>query len=149
MTFTGSTAVGKRVGHAAVDHMARFSLELGGKNLMQVLANADLDKAVAGALMPGLLNQETVAREEVFGPVLSVMPFDEVEEGLAMVNDSDLGLTMRLIPRIEAGTVWVNTHVTLDASLPFGGVKQSGIGREFGREAVEACTELKSVCIAY
>lgn len=253
VTFTGSTAVGKQIGHAAVDHMARFSLELGGKNPMLVLADADLDKAVAGALMAGLLNQGqvcaaasrfyvhrsihdafcerlhsaiqgmragpgldpeatvnpvvsqrhqqsvlayiaqaetegarvlrgaevpeagfyvspvvlrgvsqqmTVAREEVFGPVLSVIPFDDVEEGLAMVNDSDLGLAaslwtndlsqaMRLIPRIEAGTVWVNTHVTLDASLPFGGVKQSGIGREFGRQAVEACTELKSVCIAY
>jgi phenylacetaldehyde dehydrogenase len=253
VTFTGSTAVGKQIGHAAVDHMARFSLELGGKNPMLVLEDADLDKAVHGALMAGLLNQGqvcaaasrfyvhrslhdafcerlhgaiqgmsvgpgldpaaqlnplvsrrhqqsvlahieraqaegakvlrgaavpeegfyvspvvlsgvtqqmTVAREEVFGPVLSVIPFDKIEEGLAMVNDSDLGLAaslwtndlsqaMRLIPRIEAGTVWVNTHVTLDASLPFGGVKQSGIGREFGREAVEACTELKSVCIAY
>ncbi|PSJ22601.1 NAD-dependent phenylacetaldehyde dehydrogenase [Halomonas sp. ND22Bw] len=254
VTFTGSTDIGKRIGHAAVDHMAHFSLELGGKNPMLVLEDADLDKAVEGALMAGLLNQGqvcaaasrfyvhrrqyeafcerlhqaisgmslgpgldptaqlnpvvsqrhqqsilsyleiaeregarvlrgaeapddtgyyvspvvladvtqqmTLAREEVFGPVLSVIPFDDVDEALAMVNDSDLGLAaslwtndlsqaMRLTPEIEAGTVWVNTHVTLDPNMPFGGVKQSGIGREFGREAVESFTELKSVCIAY
>ncbi|GAB2786961.1 aldehyde dehydrogenase family protein [Halomonas shantousis] len=253
VTFTGSTAVGKRIGHAAVEHMAHFSLELGGKNPMLVLEDADLDKAVNGALMGGLLNQGQVcaaasrfyvhrslhdefcrrlaeaidgmaagpgmdpqaqitplvsqrqqrsvldyidrarnqganihvggevpkegfyvspvvisgadhtmevARDEVFGPVLTVIPFDDVEEAVTMVNDSDLGLAaslwteslsqaMRLTPRIEAGTVWVNTHVTLDASLPFGGLKMSGLGKEFGPEAVNAYTELKSVCIAY
>ncbi|MFG6668199.1 aldehyde dehydrogenase family protein [Halomonas sp. HNIBRBA4712] len=253
VTFTGSTAVGKQVGHAAVEHMSHFSLELGGKNPMLVLEDADVEKAVNGALMGGLFNQGQVcaaasrfyvhrsihdafceqlasaidtmqagpgmdpeaqvnplvsrrqqesvrgyldrareqgakihvgndvptegfyvspaiisgashdmevAREEVFGPVLTVIPFDDEEQALRMVNDSDLGLAaslwtnnlskaMALTPRIEAGTVWVNTHVTLDPAMPFGGFKMSGIGKEFGPEAVNAYTELKSVCIAY
>lgn len=88
-------------------------------------------------LLAGVDHGMAAAREEIFGPVLSVITYDSIEE------------TMRLIPQIEAGTVWVNTHVPLDPNLPFGGYKQSGIGREFGRGAVEAFTELKSVCIAY
>jgi phenylacetaldehyde dehydrogenase len=115
---------------------------------------------VTPAILKGVTQDMTVAREEIFGPVLSVLAFDDVDEALRLVNDSDLGLSaslwtnnlseaMRLIPEIEAGTVWVNTHITLDSSLPFGGMKQSGIGREFGREAVESFTEIKSVCIAY
>jgi phenylacetaldehyde dehydrogenase len=62
---------------------------------------------------------------------------------------NDLSAAMNLVPRIEAGTVWVNSHIPLDPSLPFGGFKQSGIGREFGRGAVENFTETKSVCIAH
>ena len=62
---------------------------------------------------------------------------------------NDLRKAMNLVPRIEAGTVWVNTHVLIDPAMPFGGVKQSGIGREFGGAAVESFTELKSVCIAH
>ncbi|MFV1942082.1 aldehyde dehydrogenase family protein [Pseudomonas luteola] len=254
VSFTGSTAIGKQIGTAALQNMTRFSLELGGKNPMVLLQDADLEKAVAGALMGGLLNQGQVcaaasriyvpqalkadyvealsaavngmkigpgldpttqinpvvsrrhqgsvlqhlelarqqgatvmtggnapdlpgyyvqptvlanvehhmaaAREEIFGPVLSVIAYDSLDEAIHRVNDSQYGLTaslwtndltraMDLIPRIEAGTVWVNSHVPVDPNLPFGGYKQSGIGREFGRGAVEAFTELKSVCIAY
>jgi phenylacetaldehyde dehydrogenase len=54
-----------------------------------------------------------------------------------------------MVPRIEAGTVWGNAHVLLDPAMPFGGVKQSGMGREFGRAVIETYTELKSVCIAH
>ncbi|MNT67269.1 NAD/NADP-dependent betaine aldehyde dehydrogenase [compost metagenome] len=101
-----------------------------------------------------------VARAEVFGPVLSVIPFDDEDQAIAMANDSVYGLAaslwtndltkaMNLVPRIEAGTVWVNAHVLLDPNMPFGGVKQSGMGREFGRAVVEAYTEIKSVCIAH
>ncbi|AZV92382.1 NAD-dependent phenylacetaldehyde dehydrogenase [Bordetella sp. J329] len=254
VSFTGSTQTGKLVGHAAVEHMARFTLELGGKNPMMVFGDADIGKAVQGVMLGGLLNQGQVcaaasriyvhksrhdefvnalsaavstltlgpgldpgaqvnpvvsrrqqqaiegyiesarqegaklaaggkpveapgffvqptilsgvsqdmkvAREEIFGPVLSVLTFDTDEEAVQLANDSHYGLgaslwtndisrAMNLIPRIEAGTVWVNTHVLLDPSMPFGGYKQSGIGREFGRHAVEGCTEIKSVCIAH
>ncbi|WP_437880687.1 aldehyde dehydrogenase family protein [Pseudomonas sp. LRF_L74] len=254
VSFTGSTAVGKIVGGVAVQNMTRFALELGGKNPMIVLADADIDKAVQGALLGGLLNngqvcaaasrfyvhrsryddfvqglagvvanmplgegldttaainplvsrkqqqsvlqhiatareegarvvtggepvdragfyvQPTVladvtqamavARAEVFGPVLSVIPFDDEEQAIAMANDSEYGLgaslwtndltkAMNMVPRIQAGTVWVNAHVLLDPSMPFGGVKQSGMGREFGRSVIEAYTEIKSVCIAH
>ncbi|MCY1353654.1 Phenylacetaldehyde dehydrogenase [compost metagenome] len=102
----------------------------------------------------------TVAREEVFGPVLSVIPFTDEDAMIELANDSPYGLAaslwtndlskaMNLVPRIEAGTVWVNAHVLLDPNMPFGGVKQSGMGREFGRAVIEAYTELKSVCIAH
>jgi phenylacetaldehyde dehydrogenase len=76
------------------------------------------------------------------------------------MNDSPYGLTasvwtnnlskaLRLIPQIEAGTVWVNMHTFLDPALPFGGVKASGMGREFGDAFIEVYTELKSVMIRY
>ncbi|SDH91935.1 aldehyde dehydrogenase family protein [Pseudomonas panipatensis] len=254
VSFTGSTAVGKQVGAAALQNMTRFTLELGGKNPMLVLPDADLDKAVAGAIGGGLLNQGQVcaaasrffvhasryddfverlgaqvaalkigagmdpqaqinplvsrrqqdsvlghlarareqgarvhcggarperpgyfveptvladvepgmdcAREEIFGPVLSVLRYDDLDTAVERINDNpnglaasiwsnDLGRVMDLIPRIQAGTVWVNNHVPLDPNLPFGGYKQSGIGREFGRAAIEGFTELKSVCITY
>jgi len=105
-------------------------------------------------------NQMRHVREEIFGPVVSVIPYDRPEEAVAMANDSpyglaaslwsnDLSAVMKLIPTIEAGTVWVNTHNFLDPQLPFGGFKQSGWGREFGRGAVESHTEIKSVLIAH
>ena len=101
-----------------------------------------------------------VAHNEVFGPVLAVLSFKEEDQAIEMANDSEYGLgaslwtndltrAMNLVPRIESGTVWVNAHVLLDPSMPFGGVKQSGMGREFGRAVVEAYTEIKSVCIAH
>lgn len=62
---------------------------------------------------------------------------------------NDLTRALNLVPRIEAGTVWINAHVLLDPAMPFGGVKQSVIGRDFGWAVIEACTELKSVCIAH
>ncbi|MNY39620.1 Phenylacetaldehyde dehydrogenase [compost metagenome] len=115
---------------------------------------------VQPTVLAGVEQSMAAAREEIFGPVLSVLAYDSVDEALTLVNDSQYGLAaslwtndltqaMNLIPQIEAGTVWVNTHVPLDPNLPFGGHKQSGVGREFGRGAVEAFTELKSVCIAY
>ncbi|MBB4867504.1 phenylacetaldehyde dehydrogenase [Pseudomonas nitritireducens] len=254
VSFTGSTAVGRSVGLAAVQNMTHFALELGGKNPMIILADANIDNAVQGALLGGLLNngqvcaaasrfyvhrsrydefveklaaavagmslgegmdptaqinplvsakqqrsvlehiarageqgarivcgggqvagsgfyvqptvladvtmQMNVARDEVFGPVLAVLPFDDEEQAIEMANDSEYGLgaslwtndltkAMNLVPRIESGTVWVNAHVLLDPSMPFGGVKQSGMGREFGRAVVESYTEIKSVCIAH
>ena len=111
-------------------------------------------------MLSGLDQRNSAVQEEIFGPVLSVLPYDDLKQGLALVNDSryglaasvwsnDLGKVMDLLPRIEAGTVWVNNHVPVDPNLPFGGFKQSGMGREFGRSAIEGFTELKSVCITY
>nr|WP_311672154.1 MULTISPECIES: aldehyde dehydrogenase family protein [Paraburkholderia] len=102
----------------------------------------------------------TVVREEVFGPVLVAMPFDDVEEAIAAANASEYGLgasvwtnqldrALRVVDAIEAGTVWVNTHNMVDPALPFGGFKASGIGREHGRAIIDSYTETKSICIAY
>ncbi len=253
LSFTGSTAVGKAVGHAAVDRMARFTLELGGKSPAIVLADADPERAAQGvaqgiffhqgqvctaasrlyvhrslfervvqgiarvaeslkigsgfdpssqlgplaskrhfarvlghieaaraegaelvtggarALDGGCFVQPTVfvgtkpqmrvVREEVFGPVLVAMPFDELDDAIRQANDTPYGLAAslwsndlsavhRTLPRLQAGTVWVNTHSVLDNNLPLGGHKQSGVGRDLGRAAVESYTELKSVCMA-
>lgn len=98
----------------------------------------------------------TIVKNEIFGPVVIVTPFDSIEEVVAMANDTDFGLAAsiwsrnlsavhRLIKRINAGTVWVNTHNMVDPHLPFGGFKQSGIGREMGIEAIHMYTETKSV----
>lgn len=100
-----------------------------------------------------------VVREEIFGPVVVAMPFDDVEEVIQLANASPYGLAAsiwsnnlaqvhRMIPRLQAGTVWVNCHNILDSNLPLGGYKKSGVGKDLGRAAVESYTELKSVCMA-
>ncbi len=96
-------------------------------------------------------------KEEIFGPVLVATPVDSLEEALALANDSDYGLAAsvwtsdlstahRVAAQLKSGTVWINCHLMFDASLPIGGVKQSGWGRESGQGAVENFLELKTVC---
>ncbi|AAV97249.1 phenylacetaldehyde dehydrogenase (plasmid) [Ruegeria pomeroyi DSS-3] len=100
-----------------------------------------------------------IMQDEVFGPVFTITPFDDPDEAIRMANDTRYGLgasiwttnlnTMhRYVPQLQAGTVWVNSHNVPDANMPFGGYKQSGIGREHGRAALDAYLETKSVCIA-
>jgi phenylacetaldehyde dehydrogenase len=97
-----------------------------------------------------------VVREEIFGPVVVAAKFDTVDEIVATANDSIYGLSAgvwtqdiskahRVVKRLQAGTVWINCFNILDASLPFGGYKQSGWGREFGHEVLNAYTQTKSV----
>jgi len=250
VAFTGSTAVGKRIGQAAIENMTRLSLELGGKSPVIVLEDVDPAVAASGAanaiffnsgqvcvagsrlfvqrkaydavldgisaiaakmrigpgldkgtqlgplvserqlqrvagyvqtgldegatvvtggarhgergwfhqptILTGVASSARVAQEEIFGPVLVATPFDDVDEIAALANDTAYGLSAsiwsndlkrvhRLIPRIKAGTVWVNCHGLLDNALPFGGYKQSGIGREMGRAMIDLYTETKSV----
>jgi len=100
----------------------------------------------------------SVVREEIFGPVVVAQPFDSLEDIARMANDSIYGLAasiwtkdvskvFKLSRKLRSGTVWVNCHNVLDPAMPFGGYKQSGWGRELGREAVYSCTESKSLCI--
>ncbi len=102
--------------------------------------------------------QMSIVREEIFGPVVVAQPFDDVSEIARVANDSmyglassiwgrDIGKVLSLAQKIKAGTVWVNCHNVLDATMPFGGYKQSGWGRELGGEAVMSYLESKSVCI--
>ena len=95
-------------------------------------------------------------QEEIFGPVVVVQTFRELEELVLLANDSPYGLAAsiwsndlaavnRLVPEIESGSVWINGHNLLDACMPFGGFKQSGIGRELGDSLIEHYTEQKSV----
>lgn len=101
----------------------------------------------------------SIMQDEVFGPVVTVTPFEDPDDAIVMANDTRFGLgasiwttnlnTMhKYVPQIEAGTVWVNAHNLPDQNMPFGGYKQSGIGREHGRAALDNYLETKSVCIA-
>ena len=100
----------------------------------------------------------TIAREEVFGPVMAVLDFDTEEEVVARANDTEFGLAAgvftadltrahRVIARLEAGTCWINAYNLTPVEGPFGGAKMSGVGRENGRAAVEHYTQVKSVYV--
>lgn len=105
-------------------------------------------------------NQMNVAREEIFGPVLSIIPFDTEEEAITIANDTNFGLAsgiwtkdisraMRLVPQLKSGVVWVNTYRMVAAQAPFGGVKESGFGRERGAEGILEFSTTKNVMIDY
>lgn len=253
ISFTGSPAVGRQIMHAAVDHLVRIGLELGGKSPNIVFADADLDAAVkasaAGAYFnagqvcsagsriliqdsvhdefvarlseiatsmrigdtmeadakmgpiisarqlervsnyisvgkeegatlvtgghridrPGYFMEATVfgdvtpdmriAREEIFGPVASVIRFSDEDEAVRIANDTEYSLAAavwsnditrvhRVAKRLRAGTVWVNTYGHTDARLPWGGAGgDSGIGRDLGEAALANYTEAKTVWI--
>jgi aminomuconate-semialdehyde/2-hydroxymuconate-6-semialdehyde dehydrogenase len=100
-----------------------------------------------------------VNREEIFGPVVTITPFESEEEVIGYANDTDYGLASsvwtqnlsrahRVAEQIHTGTVWVNCWLVRDLRVPFGGMKQSGVGREGGEEALRFFTEPKNVCIA-
>ena len=252
IAFTGSTKVGKSIMRSAADTLKRITLELGGKSPNIILPDADLTKAVPGALMGIMFNQGqvccagsrlyvqkklydnvmsdlvsntkkikqgngleegttmgplisstqqsrvkgyidkgieegaevltggdipfekgyfvsptifadvnhsmTIAKEEIFGPVVAAMPFDDIDDLVEKANDSMYGLAAGvwtqdikkahyIAHKLKAGTVWVNTYNALDAASPFGGYKQSGLGREMGSYALDNYTEVKSVWI--
>lgn len=254
LTFTGSTEVGKLIGHAAVDNLARFTLELGGKSPMILFSDMDegmegllaglgmffnqgqvctaatrvliekkiydrtleklgavadsmslgsgldpkaainplvskaqhervngfLERArkagarlvcgeralpergyfVAPTILDGLKPQDEAVRDEIFGPVIAALPFEGLDEAIRIANDTryglaasvwtrDLGKAFKVTKALKAGTVWVNSHNTVDPNVPFGGMKQSGIGREHGRAALDGYLETKSVIIRY
>jgi acyl-CoA reductase-like NAD-dependent aldehyde dehydrogenase len=109
-------------------------------------------------ILDGVRNDMLVAREEIFGPVLAVIPFRDPQEAVEMANASiyglaagvwtrDVGKAHDVARRLQAGTVWINQYNWYDSGAPFGGFKQSGFGRELGREALDAYTEVKTVYV--
>ncbi|MGZ4835978.1 MAG: aldehyde dehydrogenase family protein, partial [Terriglobales bacterium] len=114
---------------------------------------------VEPTIFGGVRNDMKIAQEEIFGPVLATLPFDDVEQVAELANRNPYGLAAAiwtrdikkahaLSRRLKAGTVWINTYGLMDAALPFGGFKQSGFGRELGLHAIEHYTELKSVWLS-
>lgn len=130
---------------------AGASVALGGGAL-----DLGLGQFMAPTILSGVLPEMTVAREEVFGPVLSVLTFETTEEAIRIANAIDYGLSAGVWSRdfdtcltvgrkVRAGTVWMNTFMDGASELPFGGYRQSGLGRELGRHAVEDYTETKTL----
>jgi acyl-CoA reductase-like NAD-dependent aldehyde dehydrogenase len=106
-----------------------------------------------------LSNDSRVVQEEIFGPVLTVQPFDSEDEAVELANSTPYGLASgiqtqnlarahRIADRLQAGIVWINDWAMLDPAVPFGGVKDSGFGREYGPEALAAYTKVKSVVVS-
>ncbi|MEU7577553.1 aldehyde dehydrogenase family protein [Streptomyces sp. NPDC041068] len=254
VTFTGGTTTGRTLAHAAAEKLMPLSLELGGKSPTVVLADADVEQALAGVMfgvfsssgqsciagsrlfvarelyddfvgelvervgklrvgpgtdpatqvaplvhhkhrdsvaayvdlaraegarvlcggavpegeryadgayylptvLDGVPNTARVCREEIFGPVLVALPFDDEDDLVAQANDSVYGLACgiwtrdhraawQLGRRIEAGTVWINTYKQFSISTPFGGMKDSGLGREKGRDGIRSYQRQKSL----
>jgi betaine-aldehyde dehydrogenase len=104
-------------------------------------------------------NDDRAAREEIFGPVVAVIPFDDEEEAIRLANDTIYGLSgsvwttngaraLRVARRIETGVLSINSNTSVRVTTPFGGMKQSGVGRELGPHALDYYTEVKNVYLA-
>ncbi len=119
-----------------------------------------LDKGcfVAPTVFDGCVDGMSIVRDEIFGPVMAVLSFTDEEEVIARANDTEFGLAAgvftkdlarghRVIGELQAGTCWINHYNITPIELPFGGVKQSGLGRENGKAAIEHYTQLKSVYV--
>jgi acyl-CoA reductase-like NAD-dependent aldehyde dehydrogenase len=140
-------------------------IEIAKKEGAQLVAGggrADIGTGKGYFLQPtifdGVTPQMTIAREEIFGPVLATIEFGDVDEAIARANDSSYGLAAavwtkdikkahHVARRLQAGTVWVNTYNVYDTAAPFGGYKQSGFGREMSMHALEHYTQVKSVWV--
>jgi aldehyde dehydrogenase (NAD+) len=114
---------------------------------------------ISPTIFDNVKDDMAIARDEIFGPVLSVITFKDVEEVIERANSTDYGLAAAvwtrdigkahaIADRVRAGTVWVNCYDVFDAAAPFGGFKRSGIGRELGEKSLDNYTELKTVTVA-
>jgi acyl-CoA reductase-like NAD-dependent aldehyde dehydrogenase len=141
----------KVLGYVALGRDEGARIATGGAAVLEDTGGVYLPPTI----LDGVTNDMRVAREEIFGPVLSLIEFDDPEEGVAIANDTDYGLAAavwtsdvrlahRLAGRLRAGTVWVNTFDASDVTVPFGGFKQSGSGRDKSLHALDGYTQLKT-----
>jgi acyl-CoA reductase-like NAD-dependent aldehyde dehydrogenase len=153
------TAVGPLVSRRHLERVYGYVDDGRSTGLELVAGGATLDRPgyyLEPTIFTNVPNDARIAQEEVFGPVLTVTPFSTPEEAVALANDTRYGLAAglwtqnltlahRVAADLEAGTVWVNNYLDFDAALPFGGMKDSGYGRELGDAAIESYTQTKSV----
>jgi phenylacetaldehyde dehydrogenase len=156
-----ATQMGPLVSREQQDRVMEY-IESGRKEGASIVAGGEAPRHEGYYVKPTVIadvkRTMRVVQEEIFGPVLVAQRFDDINEVAALANDTQYGLgasiwsndlsaVHRLIPKIRAGTIWVNVHGPVDANMPFGGFKSSGLGREHGRVGIEMYTELKSVCM--
>ncbi|MFG2784193.1 aldehyde dehydrogenase family protein [Streptomyces prunicolor] len=160
--LTGGINIGPLVSQEQYDRVTGY-IELGRAEGAGVAVGGEPLPGPGWFVPPTVFTEVTpdmrIAREEIFGPVATILPFDSEEEAIALANDTEYGLAAgvwtgslarahRTAAALEAGTVWVNTYNEFDPAVAFGGMKQSGLGRDLGDAAVDGFTELKSVTIA-
>ncbi len=144
----------KVLGYIEIGKNEGATLACGGKRA----SGAGLDRGhfVEPTIFTGVRPEMRIAREEIFGPVLSVLPFDTEEEAIQLANDSEYGLAagvwsrnvtraFRVVRELRAGITWINTYHPTHNEMPWGGYKQSGIGRELGLHGIEAYLETKQI----
>lgn len=158
-----ATEMGPLVSREQFDRVTGF-LDAGRKEGAKVAAGGgrpdrfDRGYFVAPTVFTGVRNEMQIVREEIFGPVVCVIPFKDPAEVAAAGNDTTYGLAAavwtkditkahRMAETLKAGTVWINCYNMFDAASPFGGYKQSGFGREMGKAALEMYTQVKSVWV--
>jgi aminomuconate-semialdehyde/2-hydroxymuconate-6-semialdehyde dehydrogenase len=136
-------------------------IEIGGLDAPEGLPEANKDGYfVRPTVITGLAHSSCVVKEEIFGPVVTIIPFETDEEAIALANDVEYGLACtiwtskssrvhRVAHAIDAGTVWVNTWMLRDLRVPFGGMKASGVGREGGTHSIDCYTEQKTTVIRH
>ena len=152
VSFTGSTEVGRKLLHSAADNVLKTAMELGGNAPFIVFEDADIDAAIEGAMAAKMLN------EEIFGPVASIQTFKSEDEVVTRANDTEYGLVaylytkdvgrgMRVSEKLDFGMVGLNRGLVSDPAAPFGGMKQSGIGREGAHEGLMEFLETQYVSV--
>nr|WP_233208352.1 aldehyde dehydrogenase family protein [Pollutimonas subterranea] len=161
--FDPTTQLGPMVSERHCKRVLDY-IDIGKREGATVMTGGEPDESTGYFVRPTVFADVApdarIAREEIFGPVVVAATFDTEEQAIQLANDSRFGLgasiwsndltrVNQLIPRLQAGTVWINTHNMLDPHMPFGGYKQSGIGREHGAAAIDMYLKKKSVCMAY
>lgn len=160
--FDPKTRLGAQVSEAHMNSILGY-IETGRKEGARVVSGGERNVIGNGYYVkPTIFDQVTpgmtIAREEIFGPVVAILPFTSDDEAVALANDSVYGLAAgvwtnnlkrahRMAARLQAGTVWVNTYNFYDPAAPFGGYKMSGFGRELGQASLNEFMQLKTVWI--